>query len=120
MQHTVRFVRGLKGTISEVELYQIKARMVRGRLNKAQRGELIWNVPIGLVYDTLNGQIRLDPDQSVRHAIELVFDLFRQLGSVRGVLNYLAREGLELPSQRSCKAWSGASDEKTPRTPRKA
>jgi DNA invertase Pin-like site-specific DNA recombinase len=95
-----RLLLGLKGTISEVELYQIKARMVRGRLNKAQRGELIWNVPIGLAYDVLSGQIRLEPDQSVRHALELVFTLFRQLGSVRGVLNYLAREGLELPSQR--------------------
>ncbi len=95
-----RLLLGLKGTISEVELYQIKARMVRGRLNKARRGELVWNVPIGLVYDGLTGQIRLDPDQSVRHAIELVFTLFRQLGSVRGVLNYLARERLELPSQR--------------------
>jgi len=95
-----RLLLGLKGTISEVELYQIKARMMRGRLNKAQRGELIWNVPIGLVYDALSGQIRLDPDQSVRHAIELVFTLFRQLGSVRGVLTYLGRERLELPSQR--------------------
>jgi hypothetical protein len=90
----------MKGTISEVELYQIKARMIRGRLNKAQRGDLIWNVPIGLEYDVLSGQIRLDADQSVRHAVELVFRLFRQLGSVRGVLTYLAREGLELPSQR--------------------
>jgi Recombinase len=90
----------LKGTISEVELYQIKARMVRGRLNKAQRGDLLWNVPIGLEYDMLSGQIRLDADQSARHAVELVFRLFRQLGSVRGVLTYLAREGLELPSQR--------------------
>jgi DNA invertase Pin-like site-specific DNA recombinase len=95
-----RLLLGLKGTISEVELYQIKARMVRGRLNKAQRGELIWNVPIGLEYDALSGHIRLDADQSVRHAMELVFSLFRQLGSVRGVLTYLAREGLELPSQR--------------------
>ncbi len=95
-----RLLLGLKGTISEVELYQIKARMVRGRLNKAQRGDLIWNVPIGLEYDALSGQIRLEADQSVRHALELVFSLFRQLGSVRGVLTYLAREGLELPSQR--------------------
>jgi DNA invertase Pin-like site-specific DNA recombinase len=95
-----RLLLGLKGTISEVELYQIKARMVRGRLNKAQRGDLIWNVPIGLEYDALSGQIRLDADQSVRHAMELVFSLFRQLESVRGVLTSLAREGLELPSQR--------------------
>jgi len=90
----------LKGTISEVELYQIKARMVRGRLNKAQRGDLIWNLPVGLEYDVLSGQIQLDADQSVRHAVALVFRLFWQLGSVRGVLTYLAREGLELPSQR--------------------
>jgi hypothetical protein len=90
----------LKGTISEVELYQIKARMVRGRLNKAQRGDLIWNLPVGLEYDVLSGQIQLDADQSVRHAVALVFRLFGQLGSVRGVLTYLAREGPELPSQR--------------------
>ena len=36
-----RLLLGLKGTISEVELYQIRARMQRGRLNKARRGELI-------------------------------------------------------------------------------
>lgn len=71
--------------------------MVRDRLNKAQRGDLIWNVPIGLEYDALSGQIRLEADQSVRHAMELVFTLFQQLGSVRGVLTYLGREGLELP-----------------------
>lgn len=44
--------------------------------------------------------MRLDADQSVRHALELVFSLFRQLRSVRAVLIYLARGGLELPSQR--------------------
>lgn len=96
-----RLLLGLKGTISEVELYQIKARMVRGRLNKAQRGELTWTLPVGLEYDKPTGQIRLAVDQSVRHALELVFDLFGKLRSVRGVLNYLAREGVELPSETS-------------------
>ena len=57
MQHTVLFVLGLKGTISEVELYQIKARIVRDRLNKAQRGDLIWNMPVGLEYDVLSRPI---------------------------------------------------------------
>jgi hypothetical protein len=66
MQLKVLFVRGLKGTISEVELYQIKARMVRGRLNKAQRGELIWNVPIGLVYDALTGDPNIFTRQNPR------------------------------------------------------
>jgi hypothetical protein len=55
---------------------------------------------LAAAFDVLSGQIQLDADQSVRHAVALVFRLFRQLGSVRGVLTYLAREGLELPSQR--------------------
>lgn len=37
----------------------------------------------------------------MRHALELVFDLFGKLRSVRGVLNYLVREGVELPSETS-------------------
>ena len=51
--------------------------MVRGRLNKAQRGDLLWNLPVGLEYDVLGGQIQLVPDQSVRHAVALAFRLFR-------------------------------------------
>ncbi|MGO8950887.1 MAG: recombinase family protein, partial [Ktedonobacterales bacterium] len=94
-----RLLLGLKGTISEVELYQIKARMVRGRLHKAQRGELTWTLPVGLEYDSPTGQIRLAVDQSVRHALQRVFDLFGKLQSVRRVLTYLAWEGLELPSE---------------------
>jgi DNA invertase Pin-like site-specific DNA recombinase len=31
---------GLRGTLSEVERYQIRARLQRGRLNKARRGDL--------------------------------------------------------------------------------
>ena len=92
-----RLLLGLKGTISEVELYQIRARMVRGRLNKIERGELKWVTPLGLEYDPEAKRFRLTPDESVRHALELVFRLFRQLHSIRGVLHYLCREGLELP-----------------------
>jgi len=64
-----RLLLGLKGTISEVELYQIKARMVRGRLNKAQRGELIWNVPIGLAYDARSRRnpLRARSECAARH-----------------------------------------------------
>lgn len=97
-----RLLLGLKGTISEVELYQIRARLQRGKLNKAQRGELIGNLPVGLDYDPVAQTIRLAVDQSVRHALEQVFHLFRQLRSIRGVLLYLRREGLELPHQRIC------------------
>lgn len=92
-----RMLLGLKGTFSEIERYQIRARMLRARLNKARRGELAVQLPVGLEYDAVTGKVRLSADQSVRHAIAAVFELFSQLGSVRSVLLHLRREGLELP-----------------------
>lgn len=94
-----RLLLGLKGTLSEVELYQIRARLQRGRLNKAQRGELIGTLPVGLDYDPAEQAIRLSADQSVRHALAHVFRLFRQLRSIRAVLGELRRNALELPRQ---------------------
>lgn len=95
-----RLLLGLRGTISEVELYQIRARMQRGRLNKARRGELLSGLPVGFDYDPPTQSIRLTADQSVRHALTLVFRLFQQRRSVRAVLHYLQRAQLELPHQR--------------------
>lgn len=94
-----RMLLGLKGTFSEIERYQIRARMLRARLNKAQRGELAVQLPVGFEYDAVTGKVRLSADQSVRHAIATVFQLFTQLGSVRSVLFHLRRERLELPYQ---------------------
>ncbi len=111
-----RLLLGLKGTMSEVELYQIRARLVRGQLNKAKRGDLVTRLPIGLEYDQLSRTIRLAADQSVRHAVEVVFQRFRQVRSVRGVLRSLVRDGLELPHDmivagRHMAAWRPASYE---------
>jgi DNA invertase Pin-like site-specific DNA recombinase len=92
-----RLLLGLKGTFSEIERYQINARMQRGRLNKVRRGEYAVRLPVGFEYDALTGELVVTPDQAVRHALEQVFHLFAQLGSVRAVLYYLLREGLELP-----------------------
>jgi DNA invertase Pin-like site-specific DNA recombinase len=94
-----RLLLGLKGTFSEIERYQITARMQRGRLNKARRGEFAVPVPIGYAYDPLTGRIEPSPDQAVRGAIEHIVHLFQQLGSLRGVLLSLRREGLQLPHQ---------------------
>ena len=94
-----RLLLGLKGTISEVELYQIRARLQRGRLNKAQRGELIGRLPVGIERDRVTQTIGLSADQSVRHALTHVFRLFRQQRSIRAVLRYLCRAQLELPHQ---------------------
>jgi DNA invertase Pin-like site-specific DNA recombinase len=105
-----RLLLGLKGTISEVELYQIRARLSRGRLSKAKRGELRLGLPVGMEWDPLSQKPRLAVDESVRHALELVFELFGKLHSIRGVLHYLRRQGLELPYRRGDQiAWRRAS-----------
>ncbi|MCA1575243.1 MAG: recombinase family protein [Acidobacteria bacterium] len=95
-----RLLLGLKGTMSEVELHQIRNRMMRGRLNKAQRGELELTLPIGLERDPLTHTTRLAVDQGVRHRIHRIFDLFRQLRTIRAVLRHLRAEGLDLPFRR--------------------
>jgi DNA invertase Pin-like site-specific DNA recombinase len=94
-----RMLLGLKATFSEIERYQIRARMVRGRINKARRGDLAFLLPVGFIHDPLTGEIRLSPDQAVRHTIELVFSRFAALGSVHAVLRHLRREGVDLPCQ---------------------
>ena len=94
-----RLLLGLKGTFSEIERYQITARMQRGRLNKARRGEYAKPVPVGYAYDPVTGKLELSPDQAVRHAVEQIVHLFGQLGSMRSVLLCLNREGLQLPHQ---------------------
>src|SRR5262249_35364506 len=48
-----RLILGLKGTLSEMELHTIKARLHAGLLNKAERGELALQLPIGLIRDEL-------------------------------------------------------------------
>jgi DNA invertase Pin-like site-specific DNA recombinase len=96
-----RLLLGLKGTISEVELYQIRTRLSRGRLNKAQRGDLRLMLPIGIDWDERTQKPRLAVDQGIRHAVALVFDLFRQIGSIRGVLLHCLAQNIELPYQKS-------------------
>jgi DNA invertase Pin-like site-specific DNA recombinase len=91
-----RLLLGLKGTMSEAELHLLKARLRGGQLSKARRGELVMPLPIGLVY-TPAGTVALDPDQAVRRAIEVVFDLFDQAGSATGVVKAMNRDGLRLP-----------------------
>ena len=70
---------GLKGTMSEAELHLIRARLDGGLRNKAQRGELEQNLPVGLDRDE-DGRIVLSADEQVRHAIGRVFVLWRRLG----------------------------------------
>lgn len=91
------FVLGIHGTLSEAELYRIKARMDKGKLSKARRGELYVHVPTGFVRD--GTRLRKDPDGHVQEAIGLVFEKFRELGSARKAAKELRAAGVKLPSQ---------------------
>jgi DNA invertase Pin-like site-specific DNA recombinase len=46
-EYNDRLLLGLKGTMSEAELYLINQRMQAGRVNKARRGEMSIALPIG-------------------------------------------------------------------------
>ena len=93
-----RLLLGLKGTMSEAELHLLRARLVGGQMNKARRGELWMNPPLGLVYDS-SGKLVLDPDQQVQDAVRLVFETFRRIGSALGVVRHLNAEGVVFPQR---------------------
>ena len=95
-QYNDRLLLGLKGTMSEAELYLIRQRMMGGRLAKARRGELALPVPIGYVRRP-SGEVILEPDEQARDTVALVFRLFEELLTLNAVLRYLAGHGIDLP-----------------------
>ncbi|MBC8166727.1 MAG: recombinase family protein [Bryobacteraceae bacterium] len=86
-----RLLLGLKGAMSEAELHLLRARLRGGALNKAKRGELQVYLPIGLSYDAA-GRVVLDPDEQVRHSVQLVFKTFQRTGSAFAVVREFRRQ----------------------------
>ncbi len=93
-----RLVLGFKGTISDVELFTLRARLQGGALNKAERGELRTKLPIGFVYIE-TGQVRLDPDRQVQEAMQLFFQMFCKIGSSIGVVKHFNHQGIQFPTR---------------------
>src|SRR3984957_751118 len=91
-----RLLLGLKGTMSEAELYLIRQRMLSGRLAKAERGELAIPLPIGYVRRP-SGEAAFEPDQQAQHVVRLVFSAFSRIGTINGVLRYLVSQEVQLP-----------------------
>jgi DNA invertase Pin-like site-specific DNA recombinase len=91
-----RLLLGMKGSISEFELGIIRSRMYEAARSKARRGELRVSVPIGYTWDRHVG-LTLDPDRRLQEVIRLVFQKFRELGSARQVLLWMAAEGIHFP-----------------------
>jgi len=69
-----------------------------GILAKARRGELALALPVGLAYDH-HGQVVLDPDAGVRHAVRLLFDTFTATGSAFGVVRAFREQQLTFPAR---------------------
>ncbi len=90
-----RLLLGLKGSFSEAELHILKQRMMQGKRNKAQRGELGFNVPIGYVRRP-SGEMRFDPDEQVQQVVKLIFRKFEELGTLNALLCYLASHHIQV------------------------
>ena len=104
-QYNDRLLLGFKGTMSEAELHWLRSRLVGGKLEKAQKGQLRFRPPTGFVYDPA-GQLVLDPDQQVQQAVRLALDWFDQSGSALAVVQHFATQHLLFPTR----AWGGVHD----------
>src|SRR3982751_4493680 len=91
-----RMLLGLKGQLSEIELFTIRARLTTGLLQKARRGDLAQQLPVGLVRDEQE-RVQKDPHLDVQQRIELVFALFLELKSASKVAQRMNQQELLLP-----------------------
>jgi len=93
-----RLLLGVKGTLSEAELFTLRTRLHEGRWNKARKGLLQFPLPTGYVRAS-DGAWELDPDQQVRERLAYLFEAFRRLGIARQVVRELKQHGLDLPTR---------------------
>lgn len=99
--HNDRLLLGLKGTLSEAELYLLHQRLNAGRLSKVRQGQYVQHLPTGLIR-LPDKRVQKDPDVQIRHSIELVFAKFTELKSCQQVLRYFKQQGLLLPRRQHC------------------
>jgi DNA invertase Pin-like site-specific DNA recombinase len=97
-----RLLLGVKGTISEAEIFTLRCRLNEGRLNKARRGELAQSLPVGYVRAE-SGEAIKDPDRQVQQRLSYVFRLFTRHKVARRVVAQLVQEKLQIPA----KVWGG-------------
>src|SRR5690348_9713958 len=91
-----RLLLGLKGIMSEAELFVMRARLQGGILNKARRGALKLTLPIGLCYTEADAMV-LDPDLQVQAAIQEVFLSFQHTGSACATVRQFRQQQLLFP-----------------------
>ena len=91
-----RLLLGLRGLMSEAELYLLKGRLLEARQHKARRGDLLNHPPIGYVRGP-DGEYQRDPDEQAQRVVHLVFEAFEPQGSLHGLLRYLVVHDIRRP-----------------------
>lgn len=107
-----RLLLGMKGILSEAEVFTLRTRLHEGRWNKARKGLLRFPLPVGYC-EGPDGRWELDPDAQVRARLGYVFAAFRRFGIARAVLRDLRAQRLELPTHVTSKEGYGALAWKT-------
>jgi DNA invertase Pin-like site-specific DNA recombinase len=102
-----RLLLGVKGTISEAELFTLRCRLHEGRWNKARRGELQRSLPVGYVRNE-SGEVVKDADRQVQSRLSYIFRSFARHKVARRVVIHLVKERLRIPA----KIWGGPRHEK--------
>ena len=108
-----RLLLGVKGTLSEAELFTLRTRLYEGRWNKARKGRLQFPLPTGYVCGA-DGGWELDPDAQVRERLAWLFESFRLQGIARSVVRELKQQGLDLPVRMTTREGYGSLIWKTP------
>ncbi|MFQ5631060.1 MAG: recombinase family protein [bacterium] len=86
----------IKAALCEYELNMLIKRANAGRLEKAKRGELHTLLASGY-YLTDDGRYEMHPNERVRKTLDLAFDKFDELGSVRQALLWFRQERVAFP-----------------------
>ncbi len=99
-----RLLLGLKNQMSEAELHFLAGRLQGAKRAAAERGELRFPLPVGLVYDD-DGATIIDPDIEVQAAVADVFAAFCSGGSAYQVV--AAFKGRRFPLRAYGGVWAG-------------
>jgi hypothetical protein len=108
-QYNDRLLLGLKGTMSEAELYVLKQRLAPAP-GQAQQGTAR---RVGQRLE--NGEIALDADEQVQHVVRLIFRKFDELGTLHAVLQHLMRHEIRLGVRERCGKTKGRLVRRSPR-----